>query len=443
MHRSTVGTPIPEPSELSRDVAQQFSTYVAPLLTALTLRLDVRLVRTFAATLVNLVCHRNRVLSLLLTELGEQLLDGAHAPAGVKRLWRLLHSASWDATLLDTWMLEQADQAVTTAQRRDGVAYAVLDGSVLEKPAARTMAGLTTVRSAVGRRLQRAIGGPPGRPILVPGFPWVSVIITGAHGSLTLARLHWFSPKAPAGLAQTQREAERAVVAPLLARWGTQVLWLVDRGFGNHTFLGTVLTAPTRFIARWRKDYTLMDPLGTLAPASQLTRTLRSRWRRRIFDPTRQEAVTVGIASLPVYLPGTQRLLWLVVARRVGKKESLWLLTTEAADTELGACAVVLGYARRWQVEWAYRFQKSELGLGSIRLASWTYRAKLWSMAALVHAFLLHLLVLADGALVAPILRWCHRTGCRARQAVAPLYRLRHGLANLWLLYHPTLSWSA
>src|SRR5260221_14425133 len=86
--------------------------------------MDVRLVRTLAATVVNLLGQRERTLSLLLTELGEALTDGAHAPAGVKRLWRLLHSPNWQPEQIDTWLADAAPAAVERPRARDGGACA-------------------------------------------------------------------------------------------------------------------------------------------------------------------------------------------------------------------------------------------------------------------------------------------------------------------------------
>lgn len=433
---------IPAAPGLSRQMAEQLSTFLAPLVVQLDARMDVRLVRTLTATVVNLVRQRERTLSLLLTELGEALTDGAHAPAGVKRLWRLLRSPQWHAGQVDTWLLDQANDAVERALRQDGVAFAVLDGSVVEKPAARKLAGLTKVRSALARRLQRAGGGPPPTtPTIVPGFGWVAVVVTGLTGPLTLARLHWFSPTAPEE-AQRQSEAERTTVLPFLLLWAQQVIWLVDRGFGNAAFLSAGF-ARARFIARWRKDYRLRDATtGEVASASTLSRRVRSRWTRQVWNPQTKQTWTVGIASFAVTLPDDPRPLWLVVARRKGKNQTMWLLTTELAGDEAGATFVVCAYARRWQVEWAIRFQKCELGLASVRVVSWLYREKLWRIAALVHAFLLSLLVLLDPDALARVLRWCHRTGQRARDAIAPLYRLRHALANLWNAHPPTLPCS-
>src|SRR5581483_2464117 len=123
MNPTTSRVPMPEAADLSQELGQRLSVFLVPLLLLLDERMDVRLVRTLAATVVNLVRQRNRAVSLLLTELGELLLDGAHAPAGVKRLWRLVASPKWDAAVIDTWLAEQADAAVERALARDGVAF--------------------------------------------------------------------------------------------------------------------------------------------------------------------------------------------------------------------------------------------------------------------------------------------------------------------------------
>src|SRR6266496_2066195 len=79
---------------------RQLVQFLAPLLQTLDQRLDVRLVRTFLATLVAIIEWRNRPHGLLLSDLGAYLLTPAQAPAGTKRLSNLLHSPKWKAALL-------------------------------------------------------------------------------------------------------------------------------------------------------------------------------------------------------------------------------------------------------------------------------------------------------------------------------------------------------
>lgn len=441
MKSNITGAPIPEAADVSGEVAAQFTGYAGPLLRLLDRRLDARLVRTFAGTVINIVRHRDRALSLLLTELGELLIDGAHAPAGVKRLERLLSSPKWTASVVGDWLLGQADRAVETAVGQDAVALLALDGSVVEKPTARKLEGLTKVRSAKAALLQRASGGPPPeRPVVVPGFNWVAAVVTGLSGGLTLARLHWYSPTAPGEEAQKQREAEWSVLGPLLKRWGRKIVCLLDRGFDSHPFLGRIMEAGGRFIVRWRSDFNLVSSNGEEKRAGLLSRKVRSQWFLELKDKRHHERFTLAVASLPVTLPGSTVPLWLVVGRRKAKK-AWWFLTTEYAGQEEPALWVVRAYARRWQVEWAFRYDKSELGMESVRIRLWRYREKMWAMAELVHAFLLHLLDLGED-LLARILRWCHRTGRRWARVIAPLYRLRHALASIWTAHAPTINWS-
>jgi hypothetical protein len=224
MNPTMARIPIPEPEALGQEMAGQLLGFLALLLVQLDARLDVRLVRTFVGAIAGVVRQRERSLSLLLTELGERLTDGAHAPAGVKRLWRLRHRPRWEPGVIDTWLVDQATAAVARAQARDGVAFAVLDDSVVEKPAARLLDGLSKQRSAVARRLPRASGGPPPPiPTHGPGFGWVARIGTGRSGSLTLARMHWFSPTVAEG-AERQRDAERTTVLPFLMMGAQQVI---------------------------------------------------------------------------------------------------------------------------------------------------------------------------------------------------------------------------
>jgi len=434
---TTTRVEIPEAKGLSEEMGERLAEFIQPWLDELDERIDLRLVRTFAEALVAVLRQRHGAASLVLTELAELMTDGAHTPAGVKRLWNLLHCPKWQAEQVDTWLVDQAEAAVARAEAHDGVALVALDDSEVEKPEARALDGLSKVVSAKARRLQRAGGAPPPKvPTLVPGFGWVAVVVTGLAGSFTLARMHWFSPRLAEG-AERQREAEQTTILPFLLLWGPRVIWLVDRGFASAPFLGQTL-ARARFCARWRSDHALRDLAGgQVALAGQLTKRVRSQWTAQIWDPGTRQTRTVGIASLKVSLPDDDRPLWLVVARRKGKSQALWLLTTEDAATQKGALLVVRAYTRRWQVEWAFRFQKSELGVGGVRVVSWTYREKLWRLAELAHTFLLSLLVRLDPNTKERLFRWCHRTGQRARDALAPLSRLRRALANVWEAHPP------
>jgi hypothetical protein len=106
--------------------------------------------------------------------------------------------------------------------------------------------------------------------------------------------------------------------------------------------------------------------------------------------------------------------------------------------TTADAWAVVLAYARRWQIEGVWRVSKSELAFESPRVQDWEVRQKLLLLATLAYAFLVHLLAPSLADLCARLLReWCHRTGKRYQCAALPLYRLRAALSRLWLAAPP------
>jgi hypothetical protein len=68
------------------DLREGLYQFLLPLLALLDACLDVRLVRTFLATVETILAFRNRAHGLLLSELGAYLLGPQQAPAGTKRL---------------------------------------------------------------------------------------------------------------------------------------------------------------------------------------------------------------------------------------------------------------------------------------------------------------------------------------------------------------------
>src|SRR5512143_2653734 len=79
----------------ARLLAEACYTFVRPLLVELHQVLDRRLVVTCLALLEALVVHRHRNHGLLLSELGAYLASPVHAPAGTKRIGRLIHAPAW------------------------------------------------------------------------------------------------------------------------------------------------------------------------------------------------------------------------------------------------------------------------------------------------------------------------------------------------------------
>jgi hypothetical protein len=421
--------------------SRQLVAFLAPILRALDQRLDRRLVGTFLATLVAIVQWRNRAHGLLLSELGAYLLTPEQAPAGTKRLSNLLRSPHWSASLLADWLWQQADtriQALCTAGEEP---LLVCDGSVLEKPETVKNDDLCAVRSSKARRLKRIRPGffnpPGGRPICVPGLHWLGLLVLGRAGAPVVAAMQWWTKRGER--ASDQQTQVRRLLGRSVAAWGRRVRHIWDREFASGPWLCLMLEANIRFVLRWKKRQKLLDPWGEARPAWQITRGKRSWEYRWLRDTHTGERHKVGVVAVCVTHPAHPQPLWLVVARPGRRYEPWYLLTSDPIRTVDDAWAVVLAYGRRWQIECAWRYSKSELAMESPRVWTWERREKLLLMVTLVYAFLLSLLASEWEVLRTWLLRaWCHRTGKRSREVAAPLYRLRSALSRLWQAYLPS-----
>jgi hypothetical protein len=111
------------------------------------------------------------------------------------------------------------------------------------------------------------------------------------------------------------------------------------------------------------------------------------------------------LAALVAHPQEPNQALWLVCARPGDGQEPWYLLTSEPVQSADDAWTLVLAYARRWQIEMAFRLGKSELAMESPRLWTWERREKLLLVVTLAYAFMLSLLADELHALVTWLLR--------------------------------------
>lgn len=429
----------------ARELEQELERFLAPLVAWLDTLLDKRLVRTLVGSIVALLEWRNRAHGLLLSELGAYICDPEHAPAGTKRLSNLLRSPKWDANELSLYLWRHATQGLGALETAGETPLLIWDTSVLEKPESLASPDLGSVRSSKAHRLTRLKPGvyhPPGRPLFVPGWRWIGLLLVGlsaASGPPCVAHMRWWTTRGPH--ASDQDREQRELLQICAQTWRRRVLHIWDRGYTGRAWLDLALAFPLRFVVRWPKRYHLLSNRSGVAPvpAWRVTQGLRAWEYRLLWDARRHVARRTGVLALPVWRRHDylrRQPLWLVVARRGQGQEPWYLLTSEPVTTAEQAWQIVYAYARRWQIELCWRYGKSELALESPRVWRWEGRQKFLLLATLAYAFLLSLLRADHLPIRQWLLRyWCHRTGTRSRETSAPLYRLRSALSRLWLAY--------
>jgi len=436
------------PPYRTADMAQGMYTalaqFLAPLLIELDTAIDKRLVRTFLHTVTIILTFRDRVNGLLLSEMGGYLDTPDKAPAGTKRLSRLLHCTKWSAELIRHYLWQRASQQLSVWNDAGLDALALWDESVWEKPESFAPQEYGPVRSSKAARLTHIKKGyytPPRGPIFVPGLHWLAVILVGRDRQPdppALATMRWWTSRGPR--ASFKRDEQAKLLLQLASHWGQRVLHVFDQGFASSFWLGLLFAFKLRFVLRWKKEYQLLDAQGNRRAAWKIARGKRGWQERTVWDCRRHLWVRASILALPVSHPQyPEQRVWLVIARRKGGLP-WYLLTNEPITDAEDAWGIMFAYARRWQIEFTWRENKSELAFQSPRLWHWEPREKLLLLASLAYAFLLTLL----SPWYEPLRRWllrrfCHRTGRHCRQAHAPFARLRMALSRLWQDFPP--SW--
>jgi hypothetical protein len=421
-----------EKAQEGRELENRCWEYLKPLLEELHKKVDRRLVKTLLDLVLVILMHRHRNNGLLLSELGDHLLGGERGPAGVKRIASLLHSPRWRSGLIVKWLWGRGNERVQELKERKEAIYVIWDESVLEKSESLQAERLCAVRSSKAARLKRIKPGyfnpPGGRPVFVPGFNWLQLLVTGMKGTPILAHLCWWTTRGKQ--ASTKREIQGKILRKVARLWGRKVLHIWDRGFAGSPWTTLALDQHLRFIVRWNIRYHLVGPDGCKQEGWKVARGKRSWDHRMVWDARRRCKRETGIIAFPVHLPDDERPLFLVVSRPGYGRKPWYLLTSEQAWN------IVFAYARRWQIEMSLRFTKSEMAFESPRLLAWQARLKFLLIAALAYAFLLSLLPNTD-FLFHLISTFCHRTGKWSQEISAPLYRLRLAVSRLWLLFRP------
>ncbi len=211
-----------EKAQEGRALENRCWAFLQPVLAELHRKVDRRLVKTLLDLVLVILMHRNRNNGLLLSELGDHLLGGERGPAGAKRIASLVHSVRWKSSLIVNYLWKCADEKVKALRQQQEAAYVIWDESVLEKSESLQAERLCAVRSTKAARLKRIKPGyfnpPGGRPIFVPGFNWLQLLVTGRKGTPLLAHLCWWTSR---GEQASQKRVEEGKILRKVAKLGS------------------------------------------------------------------------------------------------------------------------------------------------------------------------------------------------------------------------------
>lgn len=381
---------------------------------------------------------------LTTSELGSTICGPAHAEAGTQRVQRALHHEGWTSQHLEEVLWEQAEERVREVKATGATPLVIWDSSVLEKPESSKLEGLGRVRSSRVKRLARSRKGvfnrPSGLPVSVRGFEWESLLVVGPDGKPQVAAMKWWGRVK--GEAGEQRRHQQTLLSQAAWRWGREVRHVFDRGYGTGPWLKLCWKYEIRFVMRFKKGNKLIDASGHERKAWEIARGKRRWGEPKLFWDTHfRVSRSTGVLALPVRHPDYPGDLFFVVVRQGKGREPWYLLTNEPVCTQEQAWDITFSYVSRWKIEEAFRFQKTEVLIESVRLHGWEPRRKLLLLVTLAYGFLLGMLASPrDLACARLLLQWDHRADWHQWKATLPVYRLRWALSRLWSSHPPTFA---
>lgn len=413
-------------------ILRQSNQYLSSLLTSLDKKIDKRLSRTFFDLFMVLLTFRNSKMGLLLSEMGGYICGFDKAPAGTKRISNLLRSPKWHAGMVDDFLFAQARSRIEALQQTGKKALLLWDDSRVEKPESWFAQGLCSVESSKGKRLTKVKRGfyrPPTSRICVPGFHWTATLVAALGEVPSVCQMAWWTTRGKF------KEHGSNIVYRLLRKLhqelGRAVVNVFDRGYANINMLEWLTGFEQDFIIRWKTSHNLVNAKGEIKKTHLLARSYKAVDSQLVRDKERKKTKNVTIAWAAVKhpeLPDNQ--LFLVIIRDKNNFNSpMYLLTSLPIEDAQQAWEVCFCYMYRWQIEQAFRFGKSELGMESPRLWFWENRLKLLAIVTLAYDFLLRFLRNWSAWVTLFLRQWCHRTGNRYRDASVPVYRLRMAIA--------------
>lgn len=417
---------------------QRVKVYLTPFTHYLNTKMDVRLVRTFHDAFVGILAHRDKSNCLLLSELGGYIAGFLHAASGTKRLSNLFRCEKWSEKDIEKIHLERVQAQVGTWQKEGRRVLGFIDDSRIEKPESWFSEGLCAVYSTKAQRLMRIKPGyyrPPIKRVCVPGFEWTALMIGGLSLIPILGIMTWWTKRSKHK--DSQDNVFYKLLKQIKANFGTALTLVLDRGFANLSTLERLFKCEQSFIIRWKSSNLLTNLAGETKNTWRICFGKKSLDARLFSDKERKKTLKLEIIYAPVAHPEyPDKPLNLIVVRQktIKGQQPMYLLTDVEVDSIGLAWEIFKSYIQRWDIEQAFRFLKSELGIQAIRLRDFENRLKMMALVTLSYEFLLQFWRNWHLSAFLFIKKWCHRTDNRFDNTRLPLYRLRLALANCLLI---------
>jgi len=409
----------------------QSHQYLLPLQKELSKKIDERFVKTFYNLFIAILMFRNRPMGLLLSELGGFISGFCSAPAGTKRIGRLLGCMKWTHESIDDFFFKRGKERIE--KLADGKRPLLLwDDSQIEKSESSFLEGLCGVFSSKAQRLTRIRPGffsPPTKRIHTSGYKWTGIMLSALGEVPSVFNMTWWTTRGK------HKEHGTNIIYRMLRKIHEQIgsvgLHIFDRGYANSTMIEWLIKFQQDFLIRWVSNHQFINEHGELKKLYHIIKSYKGKATKQVRDKERKKLKTISIAWAPVRHPESpDNQLYLVIIRDKNNSNSpIYLITSIPITDQATAWEMCFSYIHRWEIEQSFRCCKSELAMESPRLWFFARTLKLLAIVSLVYDFLLRMIGNWKSWTQQLFVNWCPRTGNRYRKAVIPIYRLRAAIS--------------
>lgn len=316
-------------------------------------------------------------------------------------------------------VVEQAPKSLVVA----------VDPVNFEKPYTQNLEGVSRVMKATPPCL-----GHPKR--ITRGYPAITATLVNLDQPAT-TYANWFSYARPEFISQN-REIEKAFRVTRALFPGQKLRFVGDAGLDDQKVFAHVARVQGEFVIRgchdraidvynprrqrWEREK-LLDVVATLPFAFE---------QKVVFTHAGQLwRVRTGFGWLPIRLPDTQQLLWLLVAHSFDDGHDLLLLTNVPLRTAAQVRQVYQDWRLRGKIEHGYRFdQEQGLDVEDLRVETLERMRRLFVLVLLAAQFIGYI----DRTWAQPAVRWLRLLGGKLglKSDRNGPYVLMRGISAVW-----------